>query len=121
MTEWFVMTGIVKLVIGLMAGMEDMGLIGKSYWALPRTDLLFMSNDRIGNVIYSQTLDKFWIRKSVRTSELPSMKFGLSTDGKVVSGPRAVETIIETYYTLCKRAPHGARKKVRAFYGKSGK
>lgn len=43
------------------------------------------------------------------------MKFGLSADGKVVCGVDAIEITVESCYALCKKAPYGAREKVRAF------
>ncbi len=121
MTDWFVMTRQNFLSLPLMQGHEDGNAIGAAYTDLPRADLLFMSNDRLGTVIYSHELRTFWAYKTVWKKDLPSMKFGLSADGKVVCGVDAIEITVESCYALCKKAPYGARKKVRAFYGKSGK
>ena len=122
MVHWFVMTNRDKLSTCLMQGAENDKMFGTVYNDLPKSSLLFMANDRVGAVIYSHELDLFWVNKMVSTKDLPTLKFGLSADGKVVPGTEAVQTTLESYYTLCKRAPKGARAKVNDFYGKkSGK
>lgn len=121
MTDWYPMVLTIDLVLGLLPGVEDVSLIGTQYKSLPRTEMRVFSDPRLGRFLYSPELDMFWRQRVVYLNQLPDMKFGLSTEGKVLSGSGAIETTIESRWVLCKRTPYGARKKVRAFYGKSGK
>ena len=119
--EWAVMTVWRPLNIGLFEGCEDLGIMGSVYDKLPGSDLYHFSNDRLGSYIYDPHTRKFWRHKIYPRSELHSKAFGVSREGLVVSGEHAYDTTIESYYHLCERAPYGARKRVREFFGRSGK
>ena len=121
MTDWYPMVLSIELVHGLLPGVEDVSLIGTQYKSLLCTEMRFFSGQGLEGFLYSPELDMFWRQRVVYLNQLPDMKFGLSAEGKVVPGSEAIETTIESRWVLCKRAPYGARKKVRAFYGKSGK
>lgn len=121
MVEWTVMTVWRPLNIGLFEGCEDKALLGKVYDELPGSDLYHFSNDRLGSFIYDPHTKKFWRHEIYPRSELPSKTFGVSEEGLVVSGEKAQDTTIESYYHLCKKAPYGARKRAREFFKKSGK
>lgn len=121
MVEWTVSTIWRPLYIGLFEGCEDLGIIGSVYGELPSSDLYHFSNDRLGSYIYDPHTKKFWRHKIYPRSELHSKTFGVSREGLVVSGEHAHDTTIESYYHRCERAPYGARKRVREFFGKSGK
>lgn len=121
MTDSYPMVLRTNLVFGLLPGVDDITLIGTQYKSLPRTEMQVFSDQRIESFLYSPELDMFWRQGVVLLNQLPDMKFGLSSGDMVVPGNEAVETTIESRWVVCKRAPYGARKKVREFFGKSGK
>lgn len=121
MTDWYPMVLTIDLVLGLLPGAEDVSLIGTQYKSLPRTEMRVFSDPRLGRFLYSPELDMFWRQRVVYLNQLPDMKFGLTAEEVIVPGSEAIETTIESCWVLCKRAPYGGRKKVSAFYGKSGK
>lgn len=121
MTDWYPMVLWTNLVFGLLPGVDDLTLMGTQYKSLPRTEMRVFSGQGLEGFLYSPERDMFWRQRVVYLNQLPDMKFGLSAEGLIVPGNEAVETTIESRWLPCKRAPYGARKKVREFYGKSGK
>lgn len=109
---------VVKYVLGLMPGLEDMSLLGSNYNELERTVFVHIHTPKYGRVIYSPEHNKFWLCAPVRTTDLPAMPFGLSTEGLVVKGSEAVVTTIEAGLIPCAKAHYGARKFLKEFLKK---
>lgn len=115
---WNFQSNGTSLIKGLMAGLEDNSLLQELYNTAERTDFVAMSNDRHGRILYLPEVDKFWEPKHSSRADLPNMQFGINENsGTIVSGIDATETTIESNFVLLKRAPYGARKALKEYFG----